>query len=743
MKRRIPLFLVLMMIGVCSCGLWDLPGSIGQSSPAAPTEEALPTKQVEDPAKETSTTVPTITPSGTPTETPQPTITPLPSATPTATGGWPVQQNTPLPKGYAEITGDNFTELVELAVWGLGAAHDLAISPDGTEFAIATTIGVYFYDTDTMTLIRFLPTEVPVLSLDYANTQDLIALGLGSFRIHLYDRETLTRQDNLGATYFHQSKIEEEFTLKIRFSQDDVLAAHLKSGPWEFIRTWEVNEGKDLIEIILSEPTITFLDLNEGHFLRPLGPNLKMESLRYESDYSLLRLPELESGKLADTGLGFSISPDGTFVMVTDGQRLYRYNIAQDQFVYSLDVSDEFHIPLPYPAPTCLYNGEPVYKLQPQFFKNVSFHHTPNSAGFLSVVNLARTIMRQASTGRVLWNLETGYSSVDFSPDSTYLIGVTAGGTIEKRAVADGALLEENLNHPAQFLDSVISPDDSFIVLAGNNGIIYQMDLTNGAILNTLRADANVLVITADGQHLIAGTKSGEIIRFDLNTGEEVRFVHRHTDLIQSLDITPDGEEVLSGGNDCTVWRWDTDTGQPVKRVYGGAEDYPLEEPALISFVAYFPEDFTMYVGGDKGRLFLFSPSQGRISLDKDESLVTPYIHFIGNRYLAFGVRMDAFYTLNLFGSGIWHGNFFSSNVYQQVVVLNDDSHLVRIDILAQELVFNPLVESEETPCLPESIRQYTGILPEWTTLDLNHTGSHLIAANTDGFIHLWGIPAK
>jgi WD40 repeat protein len=126
------------------------------------TPEAFITDQSETPTftqSSTTTGVPTIA------STPAPILTPslpLPSLTsthpptplPTAT---PLPTITPAVWGNGSITTENASELVQRAVWGLGAPEEAEYASDGSVFIQSTPLGIYIYLAESMELVRFLP----------------------------------------------------------------------------------------------------------------------------------------------------------------------------------------------------------------------------------------------------------------------------------------------------------------------------------------------------------------------------------------------------------------------------------------------------------------------------------------------------------------------------------------------------------------------------------------------------------
>jgi len=127
-NRLLAYFLSIVLLVACS------------SQPQQPTLQA--------------TNTPTLTPSptSTSTNTPTPTITPTP---------------TPLPMA-GPVTENAMTRL------GKGWVNDLTFSPNGKVLSIATSIGVYLYQVETMELLSFLPSNAFVKDTVFIDDKTLV-----------------------------------------------------------------------------------------------------------------------------------------------------------------------------------------------------------------------------------------------------------------------------------------------------------------------------------------------------------------------------------------------------------------------------------------------------------------------------------------------------------------------------------------------------------------------------------------
>lgn len=112
------------------------------------------------------------TPFATATSTFAPTVTTTssfaPSTTATPSQFIPRLDGTLYPQPATTISPENAARMVELARWGRGTVNEIAWSPDGKHIAVASSIGIYLYDPDTLKQSHFIETTYNVNSVAFS-----------------------------------------------------------------------------------------------------------------------------------------------------------------------------------------------------------------------------------------------------------------------------------------------------------------------------------------------------------------------------------------------------------------------------------------------------------------------------------------------------------------------------------------------------------------------------------------------
>ena len=88
------------------------------------------------------------------------------------------------------MTPQNAAQVRQLVRWGKGSAEGLAYSPDGRQLAVASGLGVYLYDAESLAETRFISTEVIAMRVAFSPDGQVLAHGSSSGLITLRDAQT-------------------------------------------------------------------------------------------------------------------------------------------------------------------------------------------------------------------------------------------------------------------------------------------------------------------------------------------------------------------------------------------------------------------------------------------------------------------------------------------------------------------------------------------------------------------------
>jgi WD40 repeat protein len=130
------------------------------------------------------------------------------------------------------------------------------------------------------------------------------------------------------------------------------------------------------------------------------------------------------------------------------------------------------------------------------------------------------------------------------------------------------------------------------VQINGQDQKVQLIDAVTGTVQHTLEhaGPASCLTFSPDGKILATAGDGGVIYFWDATNGQKLRHLEGHLDAVKALAWAPDGKTLASGGADRTVRLWDIQKGQEVLR-------YPRPR-APVTSVAFSPDGKRLASGG-------------------------------------------------------------------------------------------------------------------------------------------------
>ncbi len=211
-----------------------------------------------------------------------------------------------------------------------------------------------------------------------------------------------------------------------------------------------------------------------------------------------------------------------------------------------------------------------------------------------------------------------GVQAAELSPDSVQVMRTLAdvAYTPGTRRVFEG--------HSDRIQAVAYSPDGTTAVSAGDRGEVILWDVESGEEIRRFEGHAPLyreseieeekvnivydVAFSPDGSQIITGAEDNSVILWDVASGEIIHRMEGHTDVVKAVAFSPDGQTALSSSHDSTLMYWDLEVGE-VLSVFG--ED-GAGHTNWVNDVAFSQSGFTALSGSADGSVILWNIDGGQ-----------------------------------------------------------------------------------------------------------------------------------
>ncbi len=597
---------------------------------------------------------------------------------------------------------------------GKGEIHQLKYFPDSKRIAVATSIGIWIYDSLTGEALDLLTGHTaPVLSMALSHDGETLATGSEDGTIQLWNTNT----SELRTTYIgHKGSV-----VKVVFSPSGKMLASCTER--RQVNIWDTQNAK-IIHTILSdaEPISEVTFFPDEEMVLTLGKN---DSYQFIIEYWNAQTGDhIKDDLIEENFTAIAISPDCKTLACSGDSPLQFWDIENTKRL-SIDTETEGD----YDYLAFSTDGESLvaaerweylslWSVSPmQLMKNFTHDEAFNSIAYSPD---GKTVASGTKNGSVkIWDVSTGkriqtisghnsekiYTAA-FQPDSA-IITIGTKSEIQLWNVQTGDLVK-TVPEPRYNVYSVKYSDDNQLIATGGESKKARLwDAQTGRFLGSFVGHENYIYsvdISPDSRILATAggynrrrpevkerfNRDNSVCLWEIRLGEIYLIGERlanfteHTDWVNTVEFSPDGQTLASCSQDKTIQLWDVNTRTHLRTLTGHEDG--------VSDIVYSPDGKTLASGSLDETIRLWNPNTGDVLLTLVEGVgpVTAMAYSPDGSLLASSTKNNnAIHLWDAKGGGQLHTFIGHTNLINEVAFSTDGKTLVSVSSDCTVLIWN------------------------------------------------------
>ena len=470
---------------------------------------------------------------------------------------------------------------------GMGRVEDLQFSPDGQLLAVATSVGIWLYDTETYAPHNLIAAnQGGITTIAFSADSRRLACGSGHYTLSVWDVRSGNLLKTFGLEKSNPEVVWEPMSVaSVAFSPDGRKLMSFARHE-DTLRVWDVRTGN-----LLKTFKYRRVPANSAAF-SPDGQTLALGCGDWE--FGSVNLWNPETGEHRDI---LGVAQVVSMAFSPDSQRLAVVTGYDDKALYVWDVHTE----------------KRLHKLT---------GHTGSIYALAFSAN-DRIVAggRKDDTTLRMWDARTGdllktfkghtdlVRALAFSPNSDTLASASSDNTLRLWNPETGHQKKVLMEHIGWGNDVVFSPDGEWFASISWDDKIRLWDTHTGHLLRILAGHTGpvtAVAVSSDGRYLVSsGRFRDNTLRFwNPETGELLKTVSDHTG-INALAFSPDAQTLASAGREATVQLWDVETSNLLKTFTGNGREFKT--------VVFSPDGQHLAGGGWLSAIHLWDIETGRL----------------------------------------------------------------------------------------------------------------------------------
>ena len=474
-----------------------------------------------------------------------PEMTPAPED---ASSAAPIEMVSPTPKVATGdvIRAEDADQVAYLERLGKGAITKMAYSPDGSLLALATALGVYFYDAQSLVELRCIETGIPVQAVAFSPDSTMIATGSWHHMVQLWRVGDGKLVANLEA---HDSPVQTvAFSPEgkaLASADEDGVIAIWRVDSVQLGHSWEAHRGP--ITAVAFSP--------HGDKLLSCSLDRTISLWQVESGTQLMSLQKHEEAV-------------SQVVFAPDGQRFFSASRDRTAALWRLDETSRLRL-------------RRQQEVRATLLYSLAIHH--QAVNDIACSPDGRLVATASSDYIVrLWNADNGallhefkghvspVIAVAFSPDGQTLASATESLVQfwEVSTRYSGRAIE---GHMGALQSVAVSADGRLLATAVDNRILV-WSLEDQTLRHILLGHSDLIyriAFSSQGNMLASASADKTVRLWNVMTGLATQTIAGHQGAVMDVSFAPNGQLLATASEAQTIRLWRTADGNLLQTLTG------------------------------------------------------------------------------------------------------------------------------------------------------------------------------
>lgn len=199
--------------------------------------------------------------------------------------------------------------------------------------------------------------------------------------------------------------------------------------------------------------------------------------------------------------------------------------------------------------------------------------------------------------------LALAWQAVTLNPESAL-----AQAQLSEAAYAPGTV-RQFIGHEGIVYRLAVSPDGRTLLSGAEHGELILWDLATGEIIRQLEGHTNDIgdvAFSPDGTIIVSASEDLTTVIWNVKTGEKIHTLGEHTERLSAVEFSPDGKQLITGdfGQNSALVLWDVESGEMIRR---------YKHDAPIVNIQFMPDGSSILYGDFEGSMLLLELASGEI----------------------------------------------------------------------------------------------------------------------------------